>query len=245
MKTLTAFMLLFSTIVASAQSVSLNPSWWEFRYSPGLSTRFGPGHPTGIAGGWTVQLPNNGAGLCPATMRWYTNGGATSDCHHLDYSLIDIRTHQGIMSIAGKSALTINIGISGDNPVFDYHTQASYDGSPANCRFMVEKTNDAQLNQEFGRWWSQSFQVDGVFHSEWDLTVGQFVLSVPLNDLTRWSSVYGKRADYDATATAGFNSAKVNIQRVGFTCGGDGNYGHGIYVQSGIAWMTVTGFAIQ
>jgi hypothetical protein len=88
---------------------------------------------------------------------------------------------------------------------------------------------------EFDRWWSTPAQV---------LAAGLRTFAIPLA-ADRWSSVFGKTGNADATAREGFVSATRNVSRLGLTFGGGCFFGHGVVAQGGTARFSLLAYLVQ
>jgi hypothetical protein len=72
-----------------------------------------------------------------------------------------------------------------------------------------------------------------------------FRCSTPERDLAQWTSVFGKKANVGAPATAGFKQAIANLGKVGFAFGGGCFFGHGVRVSGGSAKFAVTSYVVK
>jgi hypothetical protein len=128
-------------------------------------------------------------------------------------------------SVLGKT-VTVTTQVIGD-PVYTWAPNECT-GTPATAHIMIEKQGDDLIKAD-GRWWADM---------PIPLTVGMSVVSVPIVE-GRWTNVYGQMN------TPGFYDAMTHPGFVGLTFGGGCYFGHGLWLQSGIARMVVKDFTIQ
>jgi hypothetical protein len=131
------------------------------------------------------------------------------------YRLTGFSTYQASFAVAvlsGSPVFTYDAGP--DNPC----------ANPPHVQLFLWGTRNA--DSEFARWWSHA--------GAHELSPGTILLSADLNDLTDWSSVYGKSADSSAEATAGFDRARDSAL-IGLTFGGGCFAGHGVATKGGTA----------
>ncbi len=140
--------------------------------------------------------------------------------------------------MTGQLSMTIQTQVLSGIPTYNYNLEPGNTCVyPAHVRLYFERRGD-NGRKEFYRWWSldpASYQLD---------TGGLLTISVPLIP-SAWSSVYGKRGDYDSSVTAEFFAAMADPMEVGMTFGGGCFYGHGVNVSGGTAKFTVYGFTAQ
>jgi hypothetical protein len=61
----------------------------------------------------------------------------------------------------------------------------------------------------------------------------------------QWTSVFGKRGNYDPAATAGFMEALNHLWSVGLVFGGGCFYGHGVNLTGGTARFALERYSIR
>lgn len=205
-------------------TISLAANAWNIRYSPKM-----PVHPIAlVGGGWTFAFPVAPAGACPAPATQPPNYNISA-CPHVDYV-----TTPYTKALVGSS-ISMTFGVTGDNPVFDFHTAPNNTGStPATVRFLIERRNDAALNQPAYRWWSNPLSVPLALG-------GPTTLLVPLTP-EEWSDMDGQ---FGTAELAGFEDALENVGNIGMTFGGGSFFGHGVYLTAGSADFNLTAFEIN
>jgi hypothetical protein len=67
-------------------------------------------------------------------------------------------------------------------------------------------------------------------------------LYCPIDDLTKWTNVFGKKASDRGNA---FPTLLNNLWRVGMTFGGAGHYGHGVSVTGGTAGIYIYKYSVK
>jgi len=75
-----------------------------------------------------------------------------------------------------------------------------------------------------------------------ELARGEYLIEIPMTDLTKWTQVFGKKA---ADRLDGWKATINNLGAVGLTFGGCGHAGHGVHVEGGTARMTVAEFTVE
>lgn len=176
-----------------------------------------PNHPSAATVGFSVGLPVAQPVSKP------------SDCTCVGY----VQT-QAPAPLVGKSiTLTVQITAAAGT-VFDDRTDAgkTVPGMPA-MRLLLERkgdTLDGSAAMAQYRLWAGAYPVY--------LAPGTFTVTVPL-DWQDWTGVFGGQ---DAQSFADMLS---NIQWIGLSFGGDGSFGHGAFIDSGTATVTVTGFTVN
>jgi hypothetical protein len=224
---LVALLLVELVKLASAQPVSLNPSAWSIRYSPGMPTR-----PNAAPVGWQFAFPLAAAGTCPAPDTQPPNFNV-SRCHHVDYV-----TAAYTKAITGTSISMLFSVTTGPGTVFDWKTQFENTcPGEATVRLLIEHRNDASLSQPTYRWWSNpvSFPLAPVMN---------MTLTVPLTP-DQWSDVNGQFGNTNAQTLAGFKAALAQVGAVGMTFGGGCFFGHGVYLDSGSATFNLQSYTIN
>jgi hypothetical protein len=88
----------------------------------------------------------------------------------------------------------------------------------------------------YDRWWSNPRASA--------LAAGTATISVPLTP-GFWSSVNGQFGNADSGVSHAFETALLNVTRLGVTFGGGCSFGHGVNVSGGQAQFAITRFAIQ
>jgi hypothetical protein len=124
---------------------------------------------------------------------------------------------------------TFHVDVLAFDPIFVWASADNTCPNPAHVRLFLWGTQDA--NSEFARWWSHA--------GAQELQPGVFTIAADLNDLTDWSSVFGRFANDSAAATQGFKRAKAS-GLVGLTFGGGCFFGHGVGTTGGIAEFGLT-----
>lgn len=204
-------------------TISLAPNVWNIRYSPKM-----PLHPAALAGGgWTFAFPVAPAGACPAPATQPPNYNV-SNCPHVDYVTTNYNR-----AVVGKS-ITMAGSVTGNNPVFDFHTASDNTGlTPATVRLLIETRGDGLLINPEGRWWSNPIS--------FPLALGAFSITVALTP-DQWSDVDGQFGTADP---AGFASSLKDCGPLGMTFGGGSFFGHGVYLTAGSANFNLTAFEIN
>jgi hypothetical protein len=127
-------------------------------------------------------------------------------------------------AITGPLSVSLAIQTAG-LVVFNYMTEPfNTCATPGSVRPFFWSNRDG--NGEFDRWWSNP--------TAYPLAGGTGTLTVPLTP-DRWSSVFGKAGNADASARAGFDRALTNVSSLGLTFGGGCFFGHGVNVSGGSA----------
>lgn len=155
---------------------------------------------------YSVAMPSSPAAVSPSSWRINFSSPFNDPGWQLDYVLCPHTARITAARIEGQFSIA-------EGGVFD-DPDNDVGGLLPSFRFIILK----DLTSEFGRWWSLASVV---------LQPGGFTLSVPLLP-AEWSSVYGKRGDFDAAALAGFQAALAAPQKVGLTFGAGNDFGHGI-----------------
>ena len=195
----------------------LSAQAWNIQYSPGM-----PAHPIAVDGGWYFDFP---APRC---------GGP--DVCSVHYVTTPVRMS---VTTTGHAEAMFRITMS-DTPVFNY--QLNPDNTcdyPAHARFYLQRKGDDLTGQgeyEFYRWFSNEVA--------YRLAAGSAHLAVALTP-GQWTSVFGRKGDYDFAATAGFVQALRHLGNVGFVFGGGCYYGHGVNVSGGTARFTLSEYSIK
>jgi hypothetical protein len=122
--------------MAPGAAISMAPSAWQIRYSPGM-----PMQPVANAGGgWAFDFPSSAKGLCPAPATQPPDFNV-SPCSHVDYVTVPYTA-----PITAKS-LTITLDVVASSPVYDYHTAPNNTCvTTAKARLLLEHTGDASLS---------------------------------------------------------------------------------------------------
>jgi hypothetical protein len=121
-------------------------------------------------------------------------------------------------------------------PVFNFRQTGNECTSPATARPFFWSDSGSKWG-EFQRWWSNptAYQLQAG---------GEHTVTVPLNP-GAWSSVFGKRGDFDEASLAGFTEAIATMKHVGVTFGGGCFFGHGVNVSGGTARFILKSYAIE
>jgi hypothetical protein len=129
------------------------------------------------------------------------------------------------------STMTMTFRIDSVTP--QYSVLDPTDIGPATIHLFFEQAGDNLTNQ-YGRWWAQ----DPVVYNLGSNDNQTIVLSVALT-WDHWSSVLGLQ---DPTE---FSEALQNIGWVGFTCGGQFFWGHGVTLAGGEANFELIDFQVN
>jgi hypothetical protein len=187
-------------------------SGWQCRYCTGGS----------VTGAGVVTLPIGGS--CPAPRAGNNPQDPSfnvSACRHVDY------VTRGPMPLNGS--ITLDYTVSGNNPVFGYTTAAGNTaGAPPQLTLMIEHANDQTLSNGLWRWDS---------NTRIPISLGHQRVTVPLS-FSNWAAVAGSSPGTQAQ----FNDVLANLGAVGFVLGGGDSAGHGLYLTSGSAVLTVNSF---
>lgn len=144
------------------------------------------------------------------------------------------------MAASSGIAASIMVVVTG-NPVFNYKLEANNTCDfPAHVRLFLQRQGDDLSGvgpKQYFRWWS----IEAAFK----LKAGEAMLTESFANLDKWVSVFGKRGDADAEATAGLQDAVRNLARIGFTFGGGCFYGHGVNITNGSARFIATSFNVK
>jgi hypothetical protein len=195
----------------------LSAETWDIQYSPGM-----PLHPIPADGGWYFDFP-------PARC------GKANICsvHYVSTPLK--------MSAATNGHVTATFQITSTGlPIFNY--QLSPDNTcdhPAHVRLYLQRTGDdlsGRGEYEFYRWFSNTVA--------YRLAAGNAQLTAALRP-SEWTSVFGKKGDYDDAASMRFVEVLRNLGRVGFVFGGGCFYGHGVNVTGGTARFAVSHYVLE
>ena len=135
-----------------------------------------------------------------------------------------------------SGSVTATMLVTGSAPVvFDYMTEPFNTCTvPSSVRPFIWANRTGF--GEFDRWWSKS--------TAYELAFGSSTLTVPLTP-DRWSSVYGKSGNTDATTEAAFARALQNVSQLGLTFGGGCFYGHGVRVKGGSARFILSSYQVR
>lgn len=143
---------------------------------------------------------------------------STDGVHYL------VKNHSG--SLSSGLELTFRIDASPD-AVFDFHTNPNNTGDkPSSVSLYFQRVGD-NLSYPFYRWYAINLSQE--------LKNGTYTVHASL-DPSNWVSVYGVSG---ATAIGDFEAAKANVGAVGMTFGGGSFAGHGVFVPTGTATMTI------
>jgi hypothetical protein len=201
----------------SSGPVSLSAQAWTIQYSPGM-----PAHPIGVDGGWSFDFPAPRCG-----------GAEVCSVHYVTTPVKMSLTTRGHVEAMFRVTTT-------GTPVFNYQLNPNNACDyPAHARLYLQRTGDdlsGQGEYEFYRWFSNEVAyrlAAGNAHLTAALTPGQ------------WTSVFGKKGDYDLAATAGFMQALQQLGSVGFVFGGGCFYGHGVNVTGGTARFTLNHYSME
>lgn len=199
--------------------VSLTPRDWNILYSSKL-----PKHPAALNGqvGWYFDFPVYDKPISTCAPK--------NACPSVHYVTTDYT-----QSISGTLVMTLRVETSGPGVVFNGNLQTDNTcNTPSTVRPYFEHIKDS--GGEFERWWANP--------TSYVLAPGSATLTVPLTP-DQWSSVFGKRGDYDPASLAGFQEALQNVGQVGMTFGGGCFFGHGVNVSGGTARFILTGYSFN
>jgi len=194
----------------------LSAQTWNIQYSPGM-----PAHPIPADGGWYFDFP---AARC---------GGA--DVCSVHYVTTPVK-----MSVRPNTQVEAIFQITTTGtPVFNYQLNPNNTCDyPAHARLYLQRMGDdlsGQGEYEFYRWFSNEVA--------YQLAAGSSRLTAALTP-GQWTSVFGKKGDYDVAATALFAQALQLLGNVGLVFGGGCFYGHGVNVSGGTARFTLNHYSI-
>jgi hypothetical protein len=139
-------------------------------------------------------------------------------------------------TVTGKM-ITLRYEITGNNPVFDFHTNSNNTCEPPppsgdwpNISLLIHRAGD-DLSKPFFRYYSVDKRV---------LAVGADQLAVPI-DASAWiNALDGTPAD-----APDFNLALTNVGSLGFVFGGGCFRAHGVAITSGDATFSIKDFVVQ
>jgi hypothetical protein len=208
--------LLLSAPFAPSQA-SLSTQTWNIQYSPGM-----PAHPTAVPGAWYFDFPA-------------PNCGAAEVCS-VHYVSTPVRMS---VTTSGHVTAVFQITTTGTT-VFNYKLNPNNTCDyPAHVRFYLQRRGDnlsGRGEYEFYRWFSNDVA--------YELGAGSTNLTAPLTP-DQWTSVFGKKGDYNPAAKFGFVQALQNLGTIGFVFGGGCFYGHGVNVSGGTARFALKEYSIQ
>ncbi len=189
---------------------------WNIQYSPGM-----PPHPIAVDGGWYFDFP-------------------APNCGRADVCSVHYVTTPVKMSLATSGRVRAMFRVTAsDRPVFNYRLSPDNTCNyPAHARFYLQRAGDdlsGQGEYEFYRWFSNDVA--------YELAAGSANLIAALTP-EQWTSVFGKKGDYDSPAMAGFAQALRHLGHVGVVFGGGCYYGHGVNVSGGTARFTLREYSI-
>ncbi len=127
---------------------------------------------------------------------------------------------------------TVNVTFRVESESPEYKVIDPNDILPATVHIFFEQKND-DLRNPNGRWWAGASGYN--LGSQDNKTI---TFTVPLTP-DRWSNVYG---EYDSVA---FYSALNNVGWIGWTCGGQYFWGHGVAISSGSAKLILIDFSVD
>ena len=135
-----------------------------------------------------------------------------------------------------RGTLSVSVRVTTTGPVvFNSLDQQSPSCSiPSSVRPFIWANNNG--NGDYDRWWSNP--------RAYTLAAGTATITVPLT-ADAWSSVNGRTGNADAPTTFAFDTALLNVSRLGVTFGGGCSFGHGINVSGGAASFAITEYRIQ
>ena len=203
--------------MAIAQNVSLSPTDWIFRGSPGMGL-----HPLAAPGGWKFDFPSHPRAQCEDPR-----------CPQVHYL-----TTAYTKALAPTSSMSMTLSIATTPSVmFDYHTEESNTcpGSATVRLYFQQQGDDLTLASATYRWWSNpiSFVLAP--------TSGAVTFTVLLHG-SQWTDVNGMSG---LQQPRGFAAALAHPANIGMTFGGGCFFGHGVFIDSGTATFTVTAFSIN
>ena len=128
------------------------------------------------------------------------------------------------------SSLTMTFQVQSSAP--KYVVIDPSDHPPATiCPFFEQKGDD--LQNPYGRWWAGGYRYTLGSNDNQTITI-----TVPLT-YDQWSAVYG---EHDPVQ---FSAALQNIGWVGFTCGGQDFFGHGVALADGTANFVLIDYQVN
>lgn len=203
-------------------ALSLDPSFWIIRFSPGMPSAPAPyGPKTGKTySAWQFAFP-----LSLSTC------AANNSCLHVDYVQTQYTNSAAIWN-ASSIQMTFTLTTTG-NPIFDWHTATDNTCVfPVHVRFLIQEWQDSMCignppmtGCQYGRWWSNPVAAEIG-------PVGTFTITVPI-DPSQWSSVYGEVGNTSLAALDGWAHCIDHIGFLGMTFGGGCFLGHGTFIDSG------------
>ena len=196
---------------------SLSAQAWNIQYSPGMSA-----HPIAVAGGWYCDFPAPSCG-----------SAQVCSVHYVSTAV------QMSVTMGGHVNAVFEVNTTG-TPVFNYQlNRDNVCDYPAHVRFYLQRTGDdlsGRGQYEFYRWFSNEVA--------YELVAGSANLTAALMP-DQWTSVFGKKGDYDSAANVGFVQGLQDLVNVGFVFGGGCFYGHGVNVSGGTARFTLRQYSVE
>jgi hypothetical protein len=141
-------------------------------------------------------------------------------------------------ALAPTSSMSMTVSITATPGVlFDYHTEASNScpGSATVRLYFQRQGDDLTMASATYRWWSNPISFVLV------PTSGAATITVPLHG-SQWTDVNGMSG---LQQPSGFAAALAHPANIGMTFGGGCFFGHGVFIDSGAATFTITGFSIN
>jgi hypothetical protein len=196
---------------------SLSAQTWNIQYSPGM-----PAHSTAVEDGWYFDFPAPNCG-----------GAEVCSVHYVSTPVRLSVTTDGHVAVAFQITTT-------DMPVFNYRLKPDNTCDyPAHVRLYLQRAGDnlsGRGEYEFYRWFSNDVA--------YELAAGSANLTAALTP-DQWTSVFGKRGNYDSATEIVFMQALQNLAHVGLVFGGGCYYGHGVNVIGGTARFTLRQYSIE
>jgi hypothetical protein len=215
--TLTALAMASLSALSAPPDRSLSTQTWNIQYSPGMSP-----HPIAVDTGWYFDFPAPNCGRADVCSVHYVSTPVRSSATMADHI-------NAAFEITTTGTPVFNYRLKPDNTC-DY---------PAHVRFYLQRARDnlsGQGEYEFYRWFSNDVA--------YELAAGSPNLTAALTT-DQWTSVFGKKGDYDPAAKLGFVQVLQNLGNVGFVFGGGCFYGHGVNVSGGTARFALKEYSIQ
>jgi hypothetical protein len=177
-------------------------------------------HPLAAPGGWKFDLPSHPRTQCD-----------DPSCPQVHYVTT---AYTKALASTSSMAMTLSITTS-PGVVFDYHTEASNTcpGSATVRLYFQQQGDDLTITHATYRWFSNPFVLAP--------TNGGVTFAVSLRG-DQWTDVNGMTGIQQPD---GFAAALAHPANVGMTFGGGCFAGHGVFIDSGTATFTVTGFSIN
>jgi hypothetical protein len=145
--------------------------------------------------------------------------------------------------LTGYTSLVLTVSsipVSG-TPIFAYDTAGNPCVYAPHVRPYIQFLSDGGSGETFANeeWWAND-----PYSYELDL-LGTATITVPLTDLSVWSNEAGQFADSSPTETAAFQTVLAHPGQIGMNFGGGCFFGHGVYVEGGVAQFQVVSLELE